>query len=252
MNDEELLRYSRHILLDGMDLDGQQSLKEARVLIVGLGGLGCPVALYLAASGVGHIELIDPDVVELSNLQRQIAHGMDDLGKTKVASVAESIRQLNPLVSVVTHEQAMDADALTVIASNMDLLLDCTDNARVRYEMNQSCIRTGTPWLSAAAVGMSGQLVFFDPRCAESPCYRCLYPDLDADASSGVADGCAENGVLAPIVGVVGCLQATEALKYLSGMGTPDVGLLQLMDFGHSQWRRLSLKRRVQCPDCQS
>ncbi len=252
MNDEELLRYSRHILLDGMDIEGQEALKNARVMIIGAGGLGSPVAMYLAAAGVGTLELVDPDQVELSNLQRQIAHVSDRLGMDKVASAAESLRALNPFCQVIPHALAATESWLETHLESVDLLLDCTDNANIRYQINRACLATSTPWFSAAAVGMSGQLVFFDPADEHSPCYRCLYPDLDRDPESGAADGCAESGVLAPVVGVVGCLQAVEALKLLSGMERPQVGRLQLFDFRASQWRSLQLKPSRNCTDCQS
>lgn len=250
MNDDALLRYSRHILLDGMDVEGQQALTDARVMIIGVGGLGSPVALYLAASGVGTIELVDPDQVELSNLQRQIAHSTDRIGVSKVASAATVMQSLNPECQVITHQQAASETWLRPRLSSVDLLLDCTDNALVRYQINLACLDSHTPWFSAAAVGMSGQLVFFDPSQSESPCYRCLYPDLDREAASAAADSCSDSGVLSPVVGVVGSLQAVEALKYLSGMAKPDVGLLRLLDFKSNQWNGFQLRPALSCTDC--
>lgn len=251
MNDEELLRYSRHILLPGMDIDGQKALKRSRVMVIGAGGLGSPVAMYLAAAGVGTIDLVDPDTVELSNLQRQIAHTSDRLGYDKVESAALSMRALNPFCEINLHPLPATEAWLKEHLPSVDLLLDCTDNANIRYQINRACLATKTPWISGAAVGLSGQLVFFNPSDEHSPCYRCLYPDLDRDSESGAADGCAENGVLAPVVGVVGSLQAVEALKLLAGMEAPQVGRLQLFDFHVSQWRSLQLKPVVDCADCQ-
>jgi len=252
MNDDELLRYSRHILLDGMDMEGQQALSDARVMIIGVGGLGSPVALYLAASGVGTLELVDPDVVELSNLQRQIAHTTDCIGMSKVESAATVMRTMNPHCQIIPHPQAASREWLCSHLDRVDLVLDCTDNAAVRYQINLACLETKTPWISAAAIGLSGQLVFFDPSQSGSPCYRCLYPDLDRDGASAMADGCAESGVLSPVVGVVGSLQAVEALKYLSGLAIPEAGLLQHLDLKNTHWNQFRLPRVPDCTDCQS
>jgi len=252
MNDDELLRYSRHILLDGMDMEGQQALSDARVMIVGVGGLGSPVALYLAASGVGTLELVDPDVVELSNLQRQIAHSTDRIGMSKVDSAATVMHAMNPHCQIIPHPQAASREWLCSHLDSVDLVLDCTDNAAVRYQINLACLETKTPWISAAAIGLSGQLVFFDPSQSGSPCYRCLYPDLDRDGASAMADGCAESGVLSPVVGVVGSLQAVEALKYLSGLATPEAGLLQHLDLKNTHWNQFRLPRMPDCADCQN
>jgi molybdopterin/thiamine biosynthesis adenylyltransferase len=249
LTDEELLRYSRHILLPQLDIEGQQKLKSSHLMIVGLGGLGCPVALYLAASGVGSLSLADPDVVELSNLQRQIAYGDGDLGDTKVASAARQIQRLNPDVNISVYPEAASEHWLNEKLEDVDLLLDCTDNAQIRYDINCACLATKTPWISAAATGMNGQLIFFNPNEASSPCYACLYPDIDPSVA-----GCAESGVLSPLVGMIGSWQAAQAIKYLA-MEPPAVvktGLLSYWDIGSDDVGKLTFSQRKDCHTCQS
>lgn len=250
LGDQQLLRYSRHILLPQMDYEGQQQLLASHVLIVGLGGLGCPAALYLAASGVGRISLVDPDTVELSNLQRQIAHGQADIGRFKVDSARDQILRLNPEIEVNAYALAADEAWLLNTLPDVDLLLDCTDRAAIRYQINRACLQTGTPWLSAAAVALSGQITLFEPCAADSPCYRCLYPELDADAGASEALACAESGVLAPLVGVVGALQAAHALKYLAGIGQQLRGRLQMLDLDSNRNQQWRIGRQPGCPDC--
>ncbi|UXD86825.1 HesA/MoeB/ThiF family protein [Thalassolituus hydrocarboniclasticus] len=247
MNDQQLLRYSRHILLPQLDIDGQQALLDAHVMIIGLGGLGCPVLQYLAASGVGRLSLVDDDRVELSNLQRQTAHGSADIGLLKAESAAAEVQRLNPEVQVITHAVRADADWLAMHLAGVDLVVDCTDNSRVRYELNRACIARSVPWVSGAAVGLNGQITLFDPRQADAPCYRCLYPSLDNQQLS-----CAESGVLSPLVGIIGAMQALEALKVLAGIGESLSGRLLTFDALQGEWRRWGISRNPSCSDCQN
>lgn len=245
MNDEQLLRYSRQIMLPDLDIEGQEKLLAARVLILGLGGLGSPAAMYLAAAGVGHLVLVDDDEVDLSNLQRQIVHTTERVGESKVTSAAQTLAQLNPEVEITCVAQRLDQKALEQQLAGVDLVLDCTDNFSSRFALNAACVATGTPLVSGAAIRMEGQVAVFDSRRSESPCYRCLYQDQrDEDLS------CSESGVLAPLVGVIGSMQALEALKLLAGFGTDLAGRLLLFDARHAQWRELKLMRDRDCPVC--
>ena len=245
LNDDQLLRYSRQILLNDFDVAGQERLLQSRVLVVGLGGLGCPAALYLAAAGVGTLLLADGDAVELANLQRQIAHGDADIGRNKAESAAAAIAALNPGVSVeVIPKQLAEADMPPLVA-RADLVVDATDNYTARFALNRACIAAGVPLVSAAAVRTEGQLSVFDP-VRGGPCYRCLYPDTgDVTALS-----CIQSGVLAPVVGVLGSLQAMEALKILADYGEPLRGKLLLLDLHGMDIRLLTLPPLVDCPDC--
>src|SRR5690606_8954140 len=216
LSDEELLRYSRQILLKQIDVDGQLRLKQGRVLIVGLGGLGSPVALYLAAAGVGELHLADFDQVDLTNLQRQIIHDSDSLGTGKVDSAIARLSALNPEVRLVAHRTALDADSLVEAVAAVDLVLDCCDNFSTREAVNAACVAAGKPLVSGAAIRLEGQLSVFDPRRADSPCYHCLYGQ-----GSEAELTCSEAGVVGPLVGLVGSLQALEALKLLAGFGEP-------------------------------
>jgi len=245
MNDEQLLRYSRHILLPKMDIEGQEKLLAAHVLVVGVGGLGSPVVQYLAASGVGRLTLVDHDQVELSNLQRQPLYRTPDIGSSKALSAAAAVAELNPDVSVEIAQVRADEDWFAEHLTDVSLVLDCTDNAAVRYALNKVCIQTKTPWISAAAVGLSGQITLFDPEADDSPCYACLYPDLNDNQLS-----CAESGVLSPLVGVIGSMQALEAVKFLVGIGQSLNKSLLTFDAIASEWRRWSIKKRPQCQIC--
>ena len=245
LTDDQLLRYNRQLLMHDFDVAGQERLQRARVLVVGLGGLGCPAALYMAAAGVGTLVLADGDVVELSNLQRQIAHGQSDLGSKKARSVANSINALNPETSVRVIEEYLESEAMTSEVAAVDLVVDATDNYPARYALNRACIAAGTPLVSAAAVRSEGQLAVFDPHRG-GPCYRCLYPTEGAST----ALSCSESGVLAPVVGVFGTLQAMEALKVLAGFGEPLLGRLLMMDLRNQQVQTLALAPRPDCPDC--
>jgi len=242
MNDEQLTRYSRHILLPEMDFEGQQKLLDSKVLIVGLGGLGSPVVQYLAASGIGELLLVDHDHVELSNVQRQTCHGTADVGLNKVESAAEEVQRINPNVKVTTFVQKADADLLEQLLPECDLAMDCSDNFAIRYLLNDLCIQFKTPWVSGAAVGLQGQLICFDPNQANLPCYRCLYPQAGDDSRN-----CATSGILAPVVGVIGTLQATEALKILAGIGEPVFGRLQTFDAKKGEWRSWGLAQDKSC-----
>ena len=245
LTDTQLLRYNRQILLQGFDIEGQERLQQARVLIVGLGGLGCPAALYLAAAGVGHLVLADGDTVELSNLQRQIAHATSAIGSNKARSAAAALSALNPEVQVEVIDEALAESAMPALLSRVDLVLDATDNYPVRFALNRACIAAAVPLVSAAAVRSEGQLAVFDPARG-GPCYRCLYHESAADT----ALSCSESGVLAPVVGVLGSLQAMEALKVLSGFGESLRGSVLMVDLRTLEFRQLALAARADCPAC--
>ncbi|MBU1192593.1 MAG: molybdopterin-synthase adenylyltransferase MoeB [Gammaproteobacteria bacterium] len=247
MNDDQLLRYSRQILLPEFGIEAQDRLLAARVLIVGAGGLGSPVALYLAASGVGTLVIADPDVVDVSNLQRQILHQQSDIGRTKVASAQESLTALNPELRVIALATRLEGDALQEQVAAADLVVDASDNFDTRFAVNAACVATRTALVSGAAIRFEGQLAVFRPDQPESPCYRCLYRE-----GSDAEQTCAENGVLAPIVGVIGSLQALEAIKVLTGIGTTLCGRLLILDGKNLETRILKLRRDPECPVCGS
>ncbi|MCE9683310.1 HesA/MoeB/ThiF family protein [Halomonas alkalisoli] len=246
MDDNQLLRYSRQIMLESIDIDGQERLLSSRVLVVGAGGLGSPVALYLAAAGVGHLTLADADRVELSNLQRQIAHGMSDLERNKAESARESALALNPGCDIAVVTQHLEGAAMDAAVAAVDLVLDCTDRFSSRYAINAASHKAGKPLVSGAAIRFSGQLAVFDTRDPASPCYACLYPPGEGDDEEL---RCAENGVVAPLVGLIGCFQALEAVKLLSGAGTPHRGL-STFDGMSGQWRHFQVPRDPACPIC--
>lgn len=245
MNDEQLLRYSRQIMLPHWDIGGQEKLLASRVLIVGLGGLGCPVAMYLATAGVGHLLLADFDAVELSNLQRQIAHGSADVGKLKALSAAETLRQLNDTIAVTTFTERLDDSNLQALVAQVDVVVDCTDNFTIRHALNRASVACGTPLVSGAAIRFEGQVAVFDPRQPDAPCYRCLYAQEPDENLS-----CSESGVIAPLVGVVGSMQALETLKLLAGVGRTLTGKLLMFDALSSDWRSLKLPKDPACPVC--
>lgn len=246
MNDADLLRYSRQIMLAQLDIEGQERLLAGRVLVVGAGGLGSPVALYLAAAGVGRLTLADADVVELSNLQRQIAHGEGDLGRNKAQSARESALALNPGCRIETLTDHLEGESMAAAVADANVVLDCTDRFSSRYAINAACRRAGVPLVSGAAIRFSGQLAVFDPRDPECPCYACLYPP---DGSGDEALSCAESGVVAPLVGLIGSFQALEAIKLLSGAGTPHRGL-STFDGLSGQWRHFRVPRDPACATC--
>ena len=245
MDDRRLLRYARQILLPEIDITGQQRLVDASVAVFGLGGLGSPVALYLAAAGVGRLVLVDFDQVELSNLQRQIIHATGDLGRLKVESVRDHLLALNPEVSVETVSKVLEGDALDAVIGSADLVLDCTDNFPTRFGINAACHRLGKPLVSGAAIRFEGQVSVYFPGQGESPCYRCLYDDSPANAET-----CAQTGVVAPLLGIIGSVQALEALKVLAGIGEPLRGRLLMLDGLRMEWHSMRFKRDPQCPVC--
>jgi molybdopterin-synthase adenylyltransferase len=245
MNDDDLLRYSRQIMLPDIEIAGQEKLNAATVLIMGLGGLGCPIALYLAAAGVGHLWLVDFDTVDLTNLQRQIAHGTADIGRLKVDSASDAIHALNPSVRISCISDRLEADGLREIITKVDVVVDGTDNFTTRFMINELCVETRTPLVSGAAIGLEGQVMVYDPRIASCPCYRCLYPNADDGQFN-----CALNGVAAPVVGMIGTVQAMEALKLIVGIGESLAGYLLVMDAKYMEWRKLRLPRNPDCPTC--
>ncbi|WXL28021.1 molybdopterin-synthase adenylyltransferase MoeB [Ectopseudomonas mendocina] len=245
LSDEELLRYSRQILLQQIDIDGQLRLKNSRVLIVGVGGLGSPVALYLAAAGVGELHLADFDTVDMTNLQRQVLHDTVSVGQSKVDSASARLLAINPNIRLQCHRQALDSDSLADAVAAVDLVLDCSDNFSTREAVNAACVAAKVPLVSGAAIRLEGQISVFDPRRAESPCYHCIYGHgSDAELT------CSEAGVIGPLVGMVGSLQALEALKLLAGFGEPLIGRLLLVDALTSRFRELRLKRDSGCEVC--
>lgn len=245
MDDRELLRYSRHIVLPEIDVAGQERLGRARVLVLGLGGLGCAAAQYLAASGVGCLVLADADRVELSNLARQVLHAESRLGWPKTDSAAAALAGINPHIACVSLAARLDAGSLPAALVGCDVALDCSDNFATRYALNEACFAATVPLVSAAALGWEGQLAVFDPRTG-GPCYRCLYPDQTV-----VEDrACATNGIASPVVGTMGVLQAVEVLKLLIGAGTPLTAGLLVFDALAGEFHRLVLSRRSDCPVC--
>ncbi len=248
MNDAQLLRYSRHILLEEIGVAGQERLLAAHVVVIGAGGLGSPVALYLAAAGVGRLTICDCDTVELSNLQRQIAHGSAAIGRNKAESARLSALALNPEVMVRALPQRMDAAALRTLAAEADVVIDASDNFATRHAINAACVAQRKPLVSGAALRFDGQVAVFDLRRADSPCYHCLFPD------SGGADEtrCAENGVFAPLVGIIGATQAAEALKLLAGAGRSLHGRLLLLNALEMEWRTIRVPKDPACPVCAS
>lgn len=245
MEDEQLLRYSRQIQLPGIDVAGQERLLAARVLIVGLGGLGSPVAMYLASSGVGHLVLSDPDRVDLSNLQRQIVHTTRRVGELKVFSAKTTLEELNPEVRVTAIDRKLDAAELTDEVARADVVVDATDNFTSRFVLNEACVRLATPLVSGAAIRMEGQVSVFRSDLAHSPCYACLYPNMGE-----LEERCSQTGVLGSVVGVIGSIQATEAVKVLLNLGDAIIGRLLVLDARTMEWRCLRLRRDPDCPVC--
>ena len=246
MHDQQLLRYSRHILLPEIGIEGQQKLLGARALIVGAGGLGCPAALFLAASGVGSLTLCDNDTVDLTNLQRQILHRTASIGVAKVDSARTALAGINPEVHVIALNERVDEKRLRELAAEADVVLDCSDNFTTRYALNRVCVQLQKPLVSGAATRFDGQVAVFDLRHAGSPCYHCLYPE-QADAEE---TRCAVMGVFAPLVGIIGSLQAAEALKLLLGIGTLLNGRLLVMEALHIELRTIKLTKDGICPVC--
>ena len=248
MTDQQLLRYARHVMLGGIGIEGQQRLLASHALVIGAGGLGCPVALYLGTAGVGRITVVDDDEVDLTNLQRQIAHDQSRIGQPKALSVQASVAAINPDVQLRALVRRADAALLNHWVPQADVVLDCSDNFRTRHEINAACVRHRKPLVWGAATGWDGQLSSHDSRDSQSPCYACLFPP-DA-AFEDVA--CAQMGVLAPLVGIVGSMQAAEALKLLAGAGAGLVGWLCLLDAHSLAMDRIRVARDPACAVCGS
>lgn len=246
MNDEELLRYSRHILLDAIGIEGQERLRASHALVIGAGGLGSPALLYLGSSGIGRLTVVDADRVDLTNLQRQIIHRDDQVGMEKVRSAAAAVRALNPRVEVDPRAERADAARLDGWVAEADVVLDCSDNFATRQAINAACVRHRRPLVAGAAIGFDGQVSVYDTRDPAQPCYACLFPP-DA-AVEDVA--CATMGVFAPLVGMVGSVQAAEALKLLSGAGPSLAGRLLMVDARTMSWNEIRLTRQPACPVC--
>lgn len=250
MNDNQLLRYSRHILLPQIAYEGQEKLTQSHALIVGAGGLGSPVALYLAASGVGKLTICDFDVVDLTNLQRQIIHTSQSVGINKAVSAEQTLYEINPEVEISTVQKKSSAEEFAALVENADVVIDCSDNFATRYLLNKLCVHLKKPLVSGAAIGFEGQITVYDMRHENSPCYHCLYPD-DLDSPRELNDmRCAENGVFSPLVGMIGTTQAAEALKLLMGIGESLQGRLLLLDALSTEWRTIKLKRDPACRVC--
>jgi adenylyltransferase/sulfurtransferase len=245
MNDEQLLRYSRQIMLPQINAEGQQCLLDATVLIVGAGGLGCPAAMYLASAGVGRIVIADHDLVDLSNLQRQIAHTTDDIGRSKTESLKGMLLALNPDCDVEVVNELLDEKQLDEQVPRRSVVLDCTDNFEARFAINVACVKHRVPLVSGAAIRFEGQIMVYDPAQQDCPCYRCIYPD-----TGETEETCAENGVIAPLVGIIGSLQALEAIKLIAHLGESAAGKLLIFDGLALNWRTLNTTRDPQCPVC--
>ena len=245
MKDTSLLRYSRQIMLSGFDIVGQQRLIDATVLVVGMGGLGCPSAMYLSSAGVGNMIIVDDDIVELTNLQRQIAHTENDLGQSKVDSAKRTLESLNPDVNVVSINERVDPARLGELAELADVVVDACDNFATRFAVNQAAIEARKPLVSGAAIRMEGQVAVFDSRNPVSPCYQCLCRPGGSEENS-----CTANGVLSPVVGVIGSLQALETIKVIVNYGEPLIGRMLIFDGFAMSWREVKLPRNSNCAAC--
>lgn len=245
MNDNQLLRYSRQIMLPQIDIEGQQKLLDANVLIVGAGGLGSPAALYLAAAGVGTLTIYDNDTVDLSNLQRQITHHTPDIGTDKVISTRQTLNQLNPEVKISAIKQRLEGDQLNYEVMQADVVLDCSDNFTTRFAINSACVKQQTPLVSGAAIRFEGQIAVFTSGKNDSPCYNCLYHSDGEDLQN-----CATNGVIAPLTGIIGSIQALEAMKLIIDIGEALTGRLLLLDGLTMEWNTMKLRKNPDCPTC--
>ena len=246
MNDEQLLRYSRHILLDEIGIEGQARIIAAHALVIGAGGLGSPAALYLASAGVGRITLADGDTVDLTNLQRQILHTQERVGQLKAVSGQTALAQINPEVMVVPIAERLAGEKLSALVAEADVVLDCCDNFATRHAVNRACVKHRTPLVSGAAIRFSGQLSVFDTRRENSPCYHCLFPEGEDVEETR----CAVMGVFAPLTGIIGAMQAAEALKIVSGAGEPAIGRLLLLDGLTMEWRSVKFGKDPACAVC--
>ncbi len=246
MNDEQLLRYSRHILLDELGVDAQEKLLSSHALVIGAGGLGSPVALYLASAGVGTVTIADDDVVDLTNLQRQIAHDTTTIGLPKVESAQKRMRAINPQVNVIALRQRLFGESLSAAVANADVVIDCSDRFATRHAVNRACVTHKKPLVSGAAIRMDGQLAVYDVRRDDSPCYACLFPDEDLPEE----ERCATMGVFAPLVGIVGSMQAAEAIKVLADVGDPLIGKLLTLDARTMEFFAVNVARNHSCAVC--
>lgn len=246
MTDDQLLRYSRHILLDEFGIEGQERVRSARVLLVGAGGLGCAAALYLASAGVGDLTLVDPDQVDLTNLQRQIAHTTDRVGQPKVASARAAMAAINPEPRIHAVQARAEGELLQGLVRDADVVLDCCDNFKTRHAINRACVALGKPLVSGAAIRFDAQVTVFDPREVQSPCYACVFPET----TDFEEEACATLGVFAPLVGVVGAMQAAQALQLIAGVGEPLVGRLLMLDARSFSWTEMRTARQPACPVC--
>ncbi len=246
MNDDQLLRYSRHILLDEIGIEGQTRLLQSHALVIGAGGLGSPVALYLGTAGVGRITLVDHDTVDVTNLQRQIAHNLARVGMPKAESARQTILAINPDVQVLPVMQRADAAWLDAAVRGADVVVDCSDNFRTRHAVNMACAHHHKPLVSGAAIGFDGQISVYDIRQPGAPCYACIFPPEATTAEVA----CATMGVFAPLVGIIGSMQAAEALKLLMGVGSSLAGRLQMLDGRTMEWTEIRMARQAGCPVC--
>ena len=246
MNDDQLLRYSRHILLDELGVSGQEKIISSKVLIIGAGGLGSAAALFLGSSGVGQITICDDDRVDLTNLQRQIIHNTESIGERKVDSAKKTLNLINPEVTVDTIESRVSGDHLEELVDQSSVVLDCSDNFETRHNVNKACVKSKTPLISGASIKFDGQLVVFDSRQPNSPCYQCLFPE----EKNLEETRCAVMGVFSPLVGIIGTAQAAEALKLISGTGQQSWGKLFLFDALSFEWRSIKLNKDPACPVC--
>ena len=244
MDDDQLLRYSRHILLNELGIEGQQRLLASHALVIGAGGLGSPVALYLGTAGVGHITIVDDDTVDLTNLQRQVAHNLARVGQPKAGSAAQTIHAINPQVRVTALQERADASRLAQLLA----VLDCSDNFATRHAVNAACVAQGVALVSGAAIGFDGQISVYDTRSAVHPCYACIFPP----SATFEETRCATMGVFAPLVGIIGTMQAAEALKLLVGVGASLAGRLQMLDARTMEWTEIRLQRDPACPVCRA
>ncbi|PNH82162.1 molybdopterin-synthase adenylyltransferase MoeB [Vibrio diazotrophicus] len=245
LSDAEMLRYNRQIILKAFDFEGQEALKQSSILILGAGGLGCASSQYLATAGLGKLTLIDDDKVELSNLQRQVLHHDADIGKLKVDSAAQALKELNPELEIVTVAKRLTDEALLSLVQDHDLVLDASDNVDTRNQLNRLCYQTKTPLVSGAAIRMEGQVSVFTYQDQQEPCYQCLSALFGSNALS-----CVEAGVMAPVVGIIGAVQAMEAIKVIAGLGKPIQGKILMLDAMTMSWREMKLMKQPHCPTC--
>ena len=246
MNDDQLLRYSRHILLDEIGVEGQARLLASHALVIGAGGLGSPVVMYLGTAGVGRITLVDHDTVDVTNLQRQIAHNLARVGQPKAESARQTVAAINPDVQLLPVVQRADAAWLATAVQQADVVIDCSDNFQTRHAVNAACVAHKKPLVSGAAIGFDGQVSVYDTRLADAPCYACIFP-----AEATVEEvRCATMGVFAPLVGIIGTVQAAEALKLLMGLGSSLAGRLQMLDARAMEWTEIRMVRQAGCTVC--